>query len=69
MAQATAGTTIILVAAQLIMTGLDRLVKRSFTIRQEIRDRFPTLEGRANRYLPTVRLLLRWLVGVTTALA
>jgi len=69
MAQATAGTVIILVAAQMIMTGLDRLVKRSFTIRQEIRDRFPTLEGRANRYLPTVRLFLRWLVGVITALA
>ena len=69
MARATAATVVILVTAQLVMTGLDRLVERGFTIRQEVRDRFPDLEKRANRYLPAMRLLLRWMVGVTAALA
>jgi len=69
LARATAVTAVILVAALLIMIGLDRLVERGFAIRQEVRDRFPTLEERANRYLPTMRLLLRWAVGLIAALA
>jgi small conductance mechanosensitive channel len=69
MAQATAVTAVILIAARLIMTTLNRLVKRGFAIRPEIRDRFPTLEERANRYLPALRLLLRWVVGMITAMA
>jgi small conductance mechanosensitive channel len=51
------------------MIGLDRLVERGFAIRQEVRDRFPTLEERANRYLPAMRRLLRWAVGLIAALA
>jgi small conductance mechanosensitive channel len=69
LAQATAVTAVILVATRLIMTGLDRLLKRGFAIRQELRDRFPTLEERANRYLPAMRLLLHWTVGLLAALA
>ena len=69
LARATAVTAVILVAARLIMTGLDWLLKRGFTIRQELRDRFPTLEERANRYLPALRLLLHWAVGLIAALA
>ena len=68
LARATAVTAVILVAALLIMTGLDRLVERGFAIRQEVRERFPTLEERANRYLPALRLLLRWAVGLIAAL-
>jgi len=69
LARATAVTAVILVSALLIMTGLDRLVERGFAIRQEVRERFPTLEERANRYLPAMRLLLRWAVGLIAALA
>ncbi len=69
LARATAVTAIILVAARLVMSGLDRLVERGFAIRPEIRHRFPTLEERANRYLPALRLLLRWTVGLIAALA
>jgi len=69
LARATAGTAVILVAARLIMTGLDRLLERGFAIRQELRDRFPALEERANRYLPAMRRLLRWAVGLIAALA
>ena len=69
LARATAVSAVILVVSLLIMTGLDRLVVRGFAIRQEIRDRFPTLEERANRYLPALRLMLRWAVGLIAALA
>ncbi|MHA1152398.1 MAG: mechanosensitive ion channel domain-containing protein [Alphaproteobacteria bacterium] len=69
LARVTAVTAVILVATRLFMTGLDRLLARGFAIRQELRDRFPTLEERANRYLPALRLLLRWVVGLLVALA
>jgi small conductance mechanosensitive channel len=69
LARATAVTAVILVAARLIMTGLDQLVERGFAIRQEVRNRFPTLEERANRYFSTMRLMLRWTVGLIAALA
>lgn len=68
LARVTAVTAVILVVALLIMTGLDRLVERGFAIRPELRDRFPTLEERANRYLPAMRLALRWAVGLIAAL-
>jgi len=67
--RATAITAVIVIIARLIMTGLDRAVERGFAVRDEIRDRFPTLEERANRYLPGLRLLLRWAVGLIAALA
>ncbi len=63
----TAITAMILVASLLIMTGIDRLVERGFAIREEVRERFPTLEERANQYLPAMRMLLRWAVGLITA--
>ena len=69
LARATAVSAVILVASRLVMTGLDRLLKRGFAIRQDVRDRFPALEERANRYLPALRLLLRWAVGLIAALA
>ncbi|MEE8351819.1 MAG: mechanosensitive ion channel protein, partial [Rhodospirillales bacterium] len=69
LARATAVSAVILVVSRLVMTGLDRLLKRGFAIRQDVRDRFPALEERANRYLPALRLLLRWAVGLIAALA
>ncbi len=69
MARATAVSVVILVVTRLFTVGLDRLVERGFAIRQELRERFPTLEGRANRYLPATRLLLRWTVALIAALA
>ena len=69
LARATAVSAVILVASRLVMTGVDRLLKRGFAIRQDVRERFPALEERANRYLPALRLLLRWAVGLIAALA
>jgi len=43
-------------------------VEKGFTIGEEIREKFPTLEGRANRYLPALRLVVRWAVNIIAAL-
>lgn len=69
LARSTGVTIVILIAALLIMTGLDRLVERGFAIRPETRDRIPSLEARANRYVPKLRLAIRWAVGLMAALA
>ncbi|MGE4611494.1 MAG: mechanosensitive ion channel domain-containing protein [Paracoccaceae bacterium] len=69
LARSTGVTVVILITALLIMTRLDRLVERGFAIRPEIRDRFPSLEARANRYVPKLRLAIRWAVGLVAALA
>ena len=69
LARATAISAVILVATRLIMTGVDRLVELGFAIRPEIRDRYPTLEDRTNRYLPAMVLVLRWAVGLVVVLA
>lgn len=69
LARSTGVTVVILIAALLTMTGLDRLIERGFAIRPEIRDRFPSLEARANRYVPKLRLVFRWAVGLIAALA
>lgn len=69
LARATAISAIILIVARLFIKGLERVLDKSFAIRPEIRDRFPTLKERANRYLPAMRQLLRWTVGLLTAFA
>ncbi|MBT3659690.1 MAG: mechanosensitive ion channel [Rhodospirillaceae bacterium] len=68
LARATVITGVILIAARLIIVGLDRAVERGFALRADIRDRFPALEERANRYVPALRLLLRWGICLIAAL-
>ena len=48
--RATVISAVILISARLIMTGLDQLVERGLAVRQEVRNRFPTLERKG----PTV---------------
>jgi small-conductance mechanosensitive channel len=68
LARASAFTAVILIAVRLTSTGLDSAVDKGFTIREDLRKKFPTLEERANRYLPTLRLVLRWVVNIIAAL-
>jgi len=68
LARATAISAVTLIVARAILIGLDRLLDQGFAIRQDVRERFPTLEERANRYLPALRLLLRWMISIIAAL-
>lgn len=67
--QATILTLIILVAANLLVGALARLVERAFSISDDLRQQFPQLEARANRYLAIVHNMVRLVVAVLTLLA
>lgn len=59
----------ILAVAGLLSTALGRLIERGFAVSQDVRDSFPRLEDRANRYLPVLHVVLRGTVAVLTVLA
>lgn len=69
MLRATILTLVILVVAGLVASLLRRLIERGFAVSQEVRERYPLLEARANRYLPVMHLLLRGTVAAITILA
>ncbi|HEV2677579.1 MAG TPA: mechanosensitive ion channel domain-containing protein [Aliidongia sp.] len=54
--RATAFTIAILIAVRLFGRGIKRLTERGFAIPGDLRERFPTLEARANRYVPVLNL-------------
>jgi small conductance mechanosensitive channel len=68
LARASTYTAVILISARLLATGVDQAVAKGFTIRDDLREKFPTLERRANRYLPVLRLVLRWAINIIAAL-
>ena len=49
--------------------ALRRAVNRGFAVNEEVKTRFPTLEARANRYLPVLHVGLRWVIYAVAALA
>lgn len=69
----TAGvlTIVIILVAQLIYALVQRAIERGFSVNEDLRHRFPTLETRANRYLPmldTVAKIVIFGVAVLTLL-
>lgn len=60
--RATVLTAVILVAARLAAHGMRRAVERGFTVKADLRTRFPTLEGRVNRYMPVLHTVLRTVI-------
>ncbi len=67
--QATALTLVVLVAGYLVLKILERLFQHGFHISRDLKTRFPGLEARANRYIPTLHALCRGLVYVVMVLA
>ncbi len=51
-ARATALSVVVVVAARLIARSIRSLSRRGFAISPQLRSQFPTLEQRANRYVP-----------------
>ena len=67
----TAGvlTIVIILAAQLIYTLLSRAMDSGFSINDDLRRRFPTIEQRANRYLPVFEVAAKIIIfGAATLL-
>ena len=54
--RATALTVAILIAVRLLGRGIRSLTQRGFAIPADLHDRFPTLEARANRYVPVLNV-------------
>ncbi|GGF39964.1 mechanosensitive ion channel protein MscS [Aliidongia dinghuensis] len=54
--RASAFTIGILVAVRLLGRGIKRLTERGFAVPADLRERFPTLEARANRYVPVLNI-------------
>ena len=67
--RATVLTITIVVAGRLIELFLRKLVKRAFTLGQELNARLPGLETRANRYLPLIQSVARGVLYVLVLLA
>ena len=69
MARATIATLLILAAARLGLAGMSRAVRRGFSVGADLKARFPSLEARANRYVPTLHRVGQTLIAVLAVLA
>ena len=67
--RATVVSVVILALAKLASILLRRGVERGFSVRDDVRTRFPMLEARVNRYVPLVHLVIRGVLFVIVALA
>ena len=67
--RATVATVAILTVAHVATSFLGPLVRRGFAVGEDVKSRFPSLEARANRYLPVLNLVLRGIVYAVAALA
>lgn len=66
--RATVLTAVVLILLRVALALLRQVVTRGFALSQDLRQRFPRLEGRANRFLPTFEKLLRVVLYIVAAL-
>jgi small-conductance mechanosensitive channel len=66
--RATALSLVAIVGAQLLMRFAERVSERGFAIAPDLKTRFPTLEQRANRYVPILTGLVRAIVYLAALL-
>ncbi len=67
LAKATVGSIAIFVIARLLVSGINRALRRGFRISPELSAQFPSLEARANRYIPVLHRIVKaviWTVAV-----
>jgi small conductance mechanosensitive channel len=53
----------------MITAGIGRMVERGFALSSDLKERFPRLESRANRYLPLLQRILFTVIYIVTALS
>ena len=66
--QATVLTIIILVAARLIQLAINRTSRRIFSLKPEVKQRYPSLEARANKYQPILEKTTSIVVNIVAAI-
>ena len=67
--RATLLSLVVIVAAGIIVRAVKRLSQRGFAIGEDMKTRFPTLEHRANRYLPVLTIIASAIVYFFMVLA
>jgi small-conductance mechanosensitive channel len=67
--RATLLSLVVIVAAGILVRAIRRLSQRGFAIKEDLKRRFPTLEHRANRYLPILTVGASIFVYLFAALA
>lgn len=65
----TVMTLVILAVARLVMRGAQRLLERLFHLPSRLREQYPGLEQRADRYRPVVTRVLNVLIGIIAIVA
>ncbi|HEY1260510.1 MAG TPA: mechanosensitive ion channel domain-containing protein, partial [Stellaceae bacterium] len=66
--RATVLSLVVIVAARLVVRAIHRLSQHGFALSPELKAQFPTLEHRANRYLPVLTTLIGAAVYLLAAL-
>lgn len=66
--QATALSLIAVAVARVVQYGLYRTFEAVFRLNEDVRQEFPLLEARANRYLPIFKQSVSVFIGLVTAL-
>lgn len=67
--RATVLSVVVVLAAALAVQFVGRASEHGFAIKPELKARFPTLESRANRYIPILTTLASLVIDVVAALA
>jgi small-conductance mechanosensitive channel len=67
--RATVLSLIVIVAARVVVRFVHGLSRRGFAIKPELKAQFPTLEQRANRYIPILTAVTSGVIYVLAALA
>jgi len=68
LARATVASVAIFVIARLLVSGINRALRRGFRISPELAVQFPTLEARANRYIPVLHRVIKTLIWTVAVL-
>jgi small conductance mechanosensitive channel len=67
--QASLLSILLIVAARVVVRLITVAARRGFAVNADLRERFPTLEARANRYLPILSVLSSAIIYLMTGLA
>ncbi len=59
---ATVLTLVIVIMARLVVAGAGHVIRRGFSVSEDLKTRFPTLEARANHYVPILDIALKVVV-------
>jgi small conductance mechanosensitive channel len=67
--RATVLSALAVFLAVAVVNFLMRAIEQTFALKPNVKERFPGLEARVNRYLPAIRTVLRTLVAVVATIA